>query len=161
MLPLRLGKADRLLVVEFAGTAASGVEDGTAKPRGLLAPWLRAGDARVHEQVRSLEPAGHEYKQLLMASGTAAAVVVLLSRAWQHPLQARAVADLAMLGKRIIAVAGREPYDASVLPPELTVIASFGEDPHAMQAAAEVILGPTTAHGKLPVSVAAPQPAAL
>jgi beta-N-acetylhexosaminidase len=160
MLPLRLGKAERMLVVEFAGARASGVEDGAATPRASLAPWLRASGARIHEQIRSLDPAGHEYKQLLMASGTAAAVVVLLSRASQHPLQARAVADLAMLGKRMVAIAGREPYDASMLPPELTVIASFGEDPHAMQAAAEVILGRISAQGTLPVTVAPAQPAA-
>lgn len=157
VIPLRLGKADRLLVVEFSGAQASGVEDGAGKPHALLAPWLASSGARIHEQIRSLDPSGHEYKQLLMASGTAAAVVTLLSRASQHPLQARAVADLAMLGKRTIAVAGREPYDASVLPPELAVIASFGEDPHAMQAAAEVILGTTLAQGKLPVSVAPAQ----
>lgn len=160
VLPLRLNKADRLLVIEFTGTAGSGVEDADKQPRAVLAPWLAASGARIHEQIRSLDPAGHEYKQLLMAAGSAAAVVALTSRASLHPLQARAVSDLAMLGKRIVAVLGREPYDAAVLPPELTVIASFGEDPHAMRAAAEVILGTTAAAGKLPVVITPQQAAA-
>ncbi len=160
VLPLRLSKADRLLVIEFTGTAVSGVEEGDKQSRAVLAPWLAASGARIHEQIRSLDPAGHEYKQLLMAAGSAAAVIALTSRASQHPLQARAVSDLAMLGKRIVAVVGREPYDAAVLPPELTVIASFGEDAHAMRAAAEVLLGTTPAAGKLPVAITPPQAAA-
>ena len=156
VIPLRLQKAERLFVVEFAG-GGSGAEEKERDERPAIAAPLEASGARLHEQVRTVDPAGHEYKQLLMASGTSAAIVALTSRASQHPLQARAVADLTMLGKRMIAVVGREPYDAAFLPKELAVIASYGEDPHAMQAAAEVILGTITAAGKLPVSLPAPQ----
>ena len=169
LMPLRVGPEDKVLVVQFAGPGASAVEDSAptaqaAKPGQDKAPRLQyatvigrtlaRGPARVHEQVRSLDPAGHEYKQLLMAAGTANAVVAVTSRATQHPMQARAVADLALIGKRVIVVAGREPYDADVLPPEMTVIASFGEDAHAMRAAGEVILGEGAARGTLPVRLA-------
>ncbi len=160
-LPLALGKGDKILVVQFAGDAATSVEDparADSAPRGryvtAIGRALAQGPARVHEQVRSLDPAGHEYKQLLMAAGTANAIVAVTSRAKQHPLQARAVADLAMIGKRVVVVAGREPYDADVLPPEMTVIASFGEDPHAMRAAADVVVGAAVARGTLPVRLA-------
>jgi hypothetical protein len=172
-LPLQLSGGDKILVVLFAGTAASAVEDGAAGSGGTheaqaLAPSsaprvrygtaigraLARGPARVQEQLRSLDPSGHEYKQLLMAAGSANVVVAVTSRATQHAMQARAVADLELIGKRVIAVAAREPYDAGVLPENTTVLASFGEDPHAMQAAAEVILGEQIARGSLPVRLA-------
>ncbi len=155
-LPLRLTKGERLLVIEFGEDQSSGVEDVDRHRRTIIGPALGGSEARLHEQVRSLDPSGHEYKQMLMASGSANAVIAITTRAKQHPLQARAVADLAMLGKRVIAIAGREPYDAEVLPGALTVIASFGEDPGAMQAAADLILGRISASGKLPVSLRAP-----
>jgi beta-N-acetylhexosaminidase len=152
-LPFRLNKGERLLVVEFAGSTTE-VEDEHVHQRTAIGPALASTEARLHEQVRSLDPAGHEYKQLLMASGTAAAAVTLTCQASHHPMQARAVNDLAMLGKRVVAVAGREPYDAMVLSPDLAVIASFGEDANAMTAAAEVILGALRPSGKLPVNLA-------
>jgi beta-N-acetylhexosaminidase len=105
--------------------------------------------------VRTLDPAGHEYKQLLMAAGAAQYVVAVTSRAKQHPLQARAVADLAMIGKPLVAIASREPYDAEVLPADATVIASYGDDPHALRAAADVVLGTRLPQGKLPVRLSA------
>jgi beta-N-acetylhexosaminidase len=151
MIPLSLTKGERLLVVEFAGAAHAVVEDEERRRRTAIGPALAATPARLHEQVRSLDPAGHEYKQLLMASGGAAAVIALTFRASRHPLQAQAISDLAMLGKRMVAVAGKEPYDARVFPKELAVVASYGEDPNAMQAAADVILGVTQATGKLPL----------
>jgi beta-N-acetylhexosaminidase len=173
-LPLSLAPSEKILVVQFTGAAATAVEDGSredaagdrvvgdshvAQTHGryatAIARALSQGPARIIEQVRSLDPSGHEYKQLLMGSGTANAVVAVTSRAKEHPMQARALADLSMIGKRVIVVAGREPYDADVLPPEMTVIASYGEDGNAMRAAAEVILGTAVARGHLPVKLSA------
>jgi beta-N-acetylhexosaminidase len=161
LLPLPVAPAERVLVVQFAGAAASAVEDDRAVADGeaghggryvtVVGRVLAQGPGRIHEQVRSLDPAGHEYKQLLMASGTAHAVVAVTSRAKQHPLQARAVSDLAMLGKRTIIIASREPYDADVLPMDATVLASYGDDGNALRAAADVISGASIAQGKLPV----------
>jgi len=173
-LPLQPSGGDKILVVQFTGAAASSVEDGQTEASGAREPHAQAptpaparvrygtaigralacSPARVQEQVRSLDPAGHEYKQLLMAAGSANMVVAVTSRATQHAMQARAVADLELIGKRVIAVAAREPYDALVLPENTTVLASFGEDPHAMQAAAEVILGEEVARGNLPIRLA-------
>lgn len=169
LVPLRLSSGDKILVVQFAGAAqsmgdpsdeATAAELESRKPaHGRYATFigraLAQGPARIHEQIRSLDPAGHEYKQLLMAAGTANAVVAVTAQLGCHPLQARAVADLAMIGKRLIVIAGREPYDARVLPEELTVIASYGEDSYAMRAAADVILGVQPAPGILPVKLAA------
>ncbi len=166
LLPLALAPSENILVVQFAG-ATSPVEDrpqsdATAKVhrdryQTEIGRALAQSSARIHEQVKSLDPAGLEYKQLLTAAGSANTVFVVASRAVHHPMQARAIADLAMIGKRVIAIASREPYDADVLPPEVTVIASYGADVDAMQAAAGVILGAYPATGKLPVTLSTPQ----
>jgi beta-N-acetylhexosaminidase len=170
IVPLSLGSEDKILVIVFAGSAATAVEDSAvaAAPARLAPPAparvrqataigraLAAGPARVHEQVRTLDPAGHEYKQILLAAAAASAIVVVTSRAAHHPLQVRAAADLQLVGKRVIAVAGREPYDATVLPADMTVLSSFGEDEHAMRAVAELILGRIQARGSLPVRLTA------
>jgi beta-N-acetylhexosaminidase len=165
LLPLRMSSGDKILVVQFAApTANAAGADADGQPveierrslgRGghvtTIGRALAQGPARIHEQVRSLEPAGLEHKQLLMAAGTANAVVAVTTELRQHARQTRAVADLATIGKRVIVVVGREPYDAEMLPEEMTVIASFGEDAHAMRAAADVILGVHPARGTLPV----------
>jgi beta-N-acetylhexosaminidase len=89
-----------------------------------------------------------------MAAGAAAAVVCVTYRAVTHPLQARAVADLALIGKPVIVVMAREPYDIEVLPPEASIIAAYGDDDCTMSAVADVLLGRAQAAGRLPVSFA-------
>jgi len=166
VLPLSLASNERLFVVQFSGAPASAVEDderthesGTEPSHSrhvtAIGRALAQGPARIHEQVRSLDPAGQEYKQLLMAAGTAQAVVAVTSRVKQHPLQARAVADLAMIGKQMVVIASREPYDANVLPADATIIACYGDDPHALRAAADVVLGVSPPQGRLPVRLSA------
>src|SRR5579872_2174452 len=153
LLPLQIAAGERVLCVQFEGEQLTPVEDRLAggKQRTVLGAALAMAGARVHEQTRSLDPSGHEYKQLLMASGSAEIVIALTTRLGAHPLQARAVSDLMMLGKRVVAVATREPYDAALLPPQMTVVATFGEDPHAMQALSEALTGALKPTGLLPV----------
>src|SRR5271165_4008105 len=151
--PLALHAGARVLVVNF-------IEGGPAKSTGArvesaLGKAIAAAGYRVTEQLRDLDPAGHEYKQLLLAAGTADAFVALTRRAFAHPLQARAVADLALFGKPVVAVAALEPYDASHLPDEVAVIASFGDGDVELEAAAAVLLGRAPAQGRLPVALAA------
>lgn len=156
VVPLALKDDDRIFVVEFAGDAASPVETG-GKHKTVLGALLDARTpARVQEQVRTLDPAGHEYKQLLMAAGSANAIVAVTRRAWSHPLQAQAVGDLALAGKPLVIVAAREPYDAGVAPPGATVIAAYGDDPCTMEAVADVLVGALAPAGRLPVTLRDP-----
>lgn len=155
LLPVRIEPGQRVFVVYFGTDPQTPVEDATqlGKQRTTLGKWLADLGAKVHEQTRTLDPAGHEYKQLLMGSASAELIVAVTARARLHPLQASAVADLMMLGKTVIAIAAREPYDATVLPADVPVIAAFGDDPHALRAAAEVLTGAAVAAGRLPVTV--------
>jgi len=151
ILPLRLSTGDKIFLVQFADDAHSPAQTG--KTSTQLGALLAKGPARVHEQVRSLEPAGHEYKQLLMAAASATVIVAVTRRAWAHPLQARAVGDLALAGKPLVVVAAREPYDASDAPAGAAVLAAYGDDAASTQATAEVLLGAQPALGKLPVTL--------
>ncbi len=181
VLPLRPAAGDRILVVNFAsgagpdkcGAGPLGPADPSrgAGPLGpassnkgapvssALGRALATGPARVNEQLRSADPSGHEYKQLLMAAGSATMFVAITRRATEHPLQAQAVADLAMFGKPMAVVAALEPYDAGALPADVAVIATYGDSDASLIAAAEVLTGVRAATGTLPVSVPQPQPA--
>lgn len=151
-LPLRLVKGQRIFIAQFAGGALTQAES-TGKQTTEFGKLLARGQARVQEQIRSLDPAGHEYKQLLMAAASADAIIAVSRRAWAHPLQAQAINDLALAGKPLVVVAAREPYDATVVPQDAAVIASFGDDPPSMEAAAEVLLGERPARGRSPVAI--------
>jgi beta-N-acetylhexosaminidase len=151
-LPLRLGAGQKIFLVQFEGGSATPAES-SGKQTTRFGKMLAQGQARVQEQIRSLDPAGHEYKQLLMAAGSADAVVAVTRRAWAHHLQAQAVADLSLAGKPLIVIAAREPYDAAAAPADAAVIATYGDDEAAMQAAAEVLLGTHRAEGRLPVTL--------
>ena len=153
VVPLKLQAGQKIFLVQFAGEPGTPAESA-GRQSTCFGKALASGAARVQEQIRSLEPAGHEYKQLLMASASADVIVAVTRRAWSHPLQARAVADLALAGKPLAIVAAREPYDADVAPEDAAVIATYGDDPASMAAAAEVLLGTIQARGRLPVSLA-------
>jgi beta-N-acetylhexosaminidase len=153
LVPLRASSGERILILHFFGGAMTPAEHST-NTTTALGTALSAGPARIHEQVRGADPAGHEYKQLLMAAGTAAAIICVTYRASMHPLQARAVADLVLFGKPVVVVMAREPYDIDVLPLEASVIAAYGDDESAMAAVADVLLGRAHAGGQQPVTLA-------
>lgn len=149
LIPLRAAAGERVMVVHFSGGAMTPAESSARTPTAL-GQALAAGPARIHDQVRGVDPAGHEYKQLLMAAGTAAEIVCVTYRAAMHPLQARAVADLVLFGKPVVVVMAREPYDIGSLPIEASIIAAYGDDESTMAAVADVLLGRAHASGHLP-----------
>jgi beta-N-acetylhexosaminidase len=151
-LPLRLVSGQKIFLVQFEGGAATPAES-SGKQTTRFGKMLARGPARVQEQIRSLDPTGHEYKQLLMAAASADVVIAVTRRAWAHRLQALAVADLALAGKPLIVIAAREPYDATAAPADAAVIATYGDDEAAMEAAVEVLLGTHRAQGRLPVAL--------
>jgi beta-N-acetylhexosaminidase len=152
-IPLSLVAGQKIFVVQFDGPRATPAES-TGKQSTRFGKMLARGPARVQEQLRTLDPAGYEYKQLLMAAASADVVIAVTRRAWAHRLQALAVADLALAAKPLIVVAVREPYDAAAVPAAAAVIATYGDDEASMEAAADVLLGTHLATGRLPVVLA-------
>jgi len=139
-IPLALSPGKRLLVVNFGAGPKS-----SARQTSGLSKALSRGAARVQEQIREPDPAGHAYKQLLMAATRADAIIAVTRSLARHPLQARAIGDLAMLGKPLVVVAAAEPHDAALAPNDVAVIAAYGDDDSTMQAVAEVLLGDVSA----------------
>lgn len=155
IVPLALHEGDTILVAEFAGTGSSPVESGGRHQTSLGALLDERSSARVQTQIRTLGPAEDEYGQLLMAAAAATVIVAVTRRAWAHPLQARALGELAMTGKPLVVIATREPYDASSAPLRAAVLAAYGDDPSTVEAVAEVLTGKCEPKGRLPVSLGA------
>jgi beta-N-acetylhexosaminidase len=149
-LPLALKPGARVFIVNFTDGAK---ESSAARVRSPIGKALAAASAHVTEQLRDLDPAGHEFKQLLMAAGSADVLIAVTRRAYKHSLQAQAVSDLAMFGKPLIVIAALEPFDAAAIPEQATVIASFGDGDVQLEAAADVVLGRSEAVGRMPVVV--------
>lgn len=159
ILPLTLGRGKKIFLVQF-GLESSGGKKTDLKS-SPLAKLLGAGSARVQEQLRSTNPAGHEYKQLLMAAASADAIVAVTRDASRHPLQAQAVSDLLLEGKPLVVVAAGTPYDAVVAPEEAAVIASYGDADAQSQAIADALLGAYRPTAMLPVALPDRSSAAL
>jgi len=155
IVPIALHEGDKILVVEFSGADSSPVEGAGERRTALGALLEERSPARVQEQIRTLDPAGHEHEKLLIAAASATVVIAVTRRAWAHPLQAEAVGALAVAGKPLVVVAAREPYDASIVPPRAAVLAAYGDDPSTVEAVVEVLLGIRGPKGRLPVSLLA------
>jgi hypothetical protein len=137
------------LLVQFLGADAAATAGGGRQSTDFGRSLAR-GPARVQEQIRTLDPAGHEYKQLLMAAASADAIVAVTRGAAKHASQARAVGDLALAGKPVIVIAAADPEDAAFAPADAAAIATYGDDGSSLEAAAEVLLGSVRASGVLP-----------
>jgi len=148
-LPLPLSSGTRVFIVNFKEGAEK--HASTARVQSPIGAALAGAGCRVTEQLRGLDPAGHEYKQLLMAAGSADVLIAVTRRAYHHPLQAQAVQDLALFGKLLAVVAALDPFDAAVLPESAAVIASFGDGQAQLEAAADVLLGRSSPNGHVPV----------
>jgi beta-N-acetylhexosaminidase len=147
--PLAVTPGARVFIANFTDGGAK--DSSAARVHSPIGKALAAAGARVTEQLRDLDPAGHEFKQLLMAAGSADVLVAVTRRAFRHPLQAQAVSDLALFGKPLVVIAALEPFDAGVVPEQATVIASFGDGDAQLEAAADVLLGKARATGRPPV----------
>ena len=153
IVPFALHEGDSIFVVEFAGAGSSPVESAGKHQTALGAKLDERSPARVQERIGALDPGAHEHEQLLTAAASASVIVAVTRRAWAHPLQAQTVGDLATAGKPLVVVAAREPYDASIAPPQAAVLASYGDDPSTVEAVADVLLGISEPKGRLPVSL--------
>ena len=135
-IPLAPTSGKRLFLVDFQSGPKTSATLSTP-----LSKLLARGPARVQEQIRELDPAGHSFKQLLMAA-TGADVIVAVARSLiRHPLQARAVGDLAKLGKPLVVILAAEANDVAKVSDDVAVITAFGDDESTMQAVAELLLG--------------------
>jgi len=81
-------------------------------------------------------------------------VAVTCSRGTIDPTWAAAIKDLhRRVGDRLIVVAAGDPYDLLQFAEVSAYMATYGADPHTLDAAARVLVGALTPVGRLPVSL--------
>lgn len=105
----------------------------------------------VTELVIGTNPNTNQRVQAVTAARQADTVIIGTYRA--NAAQAALVDDLRRMGKRLIVVALREPYDLLRFPNVPTYVATYGYLPLHMEALAQVLFGERPAKGRLPVSL--------
>ncbi|MFD0692556.1 glycoside hydrolase family 3 protein [Paenibacillus sp. GCM10027628] len=155
LLPLRRA---RTLAVTVAAAVSSGVDETYAGPASLGAALAEHG-LDVLDCVLPLREVGERSSAVLADALAAEQIVIGTYNARFHPEQAALVRDLQALGKPLVIVALRVPYDLLELPEVSTFIAAYESRPLALQSAARCLLGQLTPTGRLPVSLGPDYPA--
>jgi beta-N-acetylhexosaminidase len=152
MLPLRLARDARLLVIEPSGTAGTAVEDEHG-PRQELATACRRRHPHVIARALPLQPDATVREALRGAAGEADVVLMATQNARTHPEQAAAVQAVREVAPRMIAVAVHNPYDLLAYPGVGTFLATYEHTVPAMEALAGVLWGERAPEGRLPVAL--------
>lgn len=155
LLPL---KRVRTLAVTVAAAVSSGVDEAYAGPASLGAALAERG-LDVIERVLPLAEVGGLMGSVLAAAEDAEQIVIGTYNARFHPAQVELVRALQALGKPLVVVALRVPYDLLELPEVSTFIAAYESRPLALQSTAKGLLGELELKGRLPVTLGAGYPA--
>lgn len=155
LLPLR---SVRTLAVTAAAAVSSEVDEAYGGPASLGAA-LAAGGLDVVDRVVPLAEIGGRTEALLADAKEAEQIVVGTYNARFYPAQAELVRALQSLGKPLVVVALRVPYDLLDMPDVSTFLAAYESRPLALQSAAGCLLGRLSLEGRLPVSLPPHYPA--
>ncbi|SDN39563.1 beta-N-acetylhexosaminidase [Paenibacillus sp. yr247] len=155
LLPL---KRVRTLAVTVAAAVSSGVDEAYAGPASLGAALAEQG-LDVLDRVLPLQEIGELREAVLAEALQAEQIVIGTYNARFHPAQVELVRDLQALGKPLVVVALRVPYDLLELPDISTFIAAYESRPLALQSTAKCLLGGLALRGRLPVSLGSHYPA--
>ncbi|MBA2943010.1 beta-N-acetylhexosaminidase [Paenibacillus sp. CGMCC 1.16610] len=155
LLPL---KRVRTLAVTVAAAVSSGVDEAYAGPASLGAALAERG-LDVLDRVLPLAEVSGLTGSVLAAAEEAEQIVIGTYNARFHPAQVELVRALQALGKPVIVVALRVPYDLLELPEVSTFIAAYESRPLALQSTAKALLGELEMKGRLPVTLGAGYPA--
>jgi beta-N-acetylhexosaminidase len=119
-----------------------------------LGSTLAAYMDHVEEIAVGIDPTGEERAWVLAAVGSFQQIVVATYNSAFSPDQVLMVKQLARLvGKRLVVVAVRNPFDLNDFPEVSTYLCSYEDKPLAMRSTAKVLLGILPPQGRLPVSV--------
>jgi beta-N-acetylhexosaminidase len=155
LLPL---KRVRTLAVTVAAAVSSGVDEAYAGPASLGAA-LAERSLDVIDRVLPLTEVGGLTESVLAAAEEAEQIVIGTYNARFHPAQVELVRALQALGKPVVVVALRVPYDLLELPEVSTFIAAYESRPLALQSTAKGLLGELQMKGRLPVTLGSGYPA--
>ncbi len=135
LLPLHLSEEERIVIVSPPRNFATMVEDRFYSD-DTLADILRQHHANV--SILPITP-GESIEQALLPTAEKDTFVVATVNAHLDDEQAAPVRSLIALGKRVIVLAVRNPYDLQAFPDARTYIATYEYTRPALEAAARVI----------------------
>lgn len=148
LLPLSRRTHRRLLVVGADPASPSGT---TGPPTGVLAAALTGLGFTATALSTGTAPSAAVVAQALAAARDADAVIVGTYNV--TAAQKALVEQLVALGKPVVAIAIRNPYDVAQLPSVPAYLAAYSWTDVELRAAARVIAGKAAPRGKLPVPV--------
>lgn len=155
LLPL---KRVRTLAVTVAAAVSSGVDEAYAGIASLGAALAEHG-LDVLDRVLPLAEVNELRAAVLADAQAAEQIVIGTYNARFHPAQVALVRELQALGKPLVVVALRVPYDLLEFPDVSTFVAAYESRPLALQSTAQSLLGILTPQGRLPVALGADYPA--
>jgi beta-N-acetylhexosaminidase len=149
LLPLNVDSQKRIVVISPERYSMSMVEDRYYSD-DVLADILR----QYHHNVSILTvPAGEASKEALKTTDEADIFIVATVNAHMDEGQAEVVRYLLSLGRHVIGIAVRNPYDLQAFPQLRTYLVTYEYTRPALNAAVRAIFGEKQASGHLPVSI--------
>jgi beta-N-acetylhexosaminidase len=153
LLPL-LGGGGSVLVIEPRPRDLTPADTTSWLPPGGLASALAERLATVHGHVVGLLISDAEIARLRELAARADIVVLGTVDALGAPSMRDLARAVAGVGRPVIAVALRGPWDADAYPEIGTVLATYGIQPPTLAAVADAIIGRNPITGRLPVRLA-------
>lgn len=141
------------LGVIFPGiTTLTLAEDGKADAVELVAPLRKYREVEPHI-LSTLNPTEQEVERVAQAMAAVEEIVVFTYNAHLFEGQSRLVNLLVEQGKKVVAVALRNPYDLMEMPQVDAYVAVYDHTYQAIELVADMLFGERNAVGHLPVSL--------
>lgn len=160
LLPLRLAPHQRLGLVEFVSGSRSPVESGSGEPLGRSTLELLLRQHHPNTVSLVVAPGVGPAPEFLGAFALGCDVVLAATRnALLDPEQAELVRTLQEVGRPLVVVALRGPYDLMAFPEVDCYLATYGEAGCSLEGLVAVLTGRQEPRGRLPVALPGLYPA--
>lgn len=148
VLPLSLASGQKILLVTVQSSAET-----TTVAATRFASYITAKHSNVQSMAIGENPTSSQRTTVKNAAATADVVIVGTSRSLLYSGQTTLVKDLKALGKTVICVGLREPYELASFPEVDAYLAAYNYRNCGFAAAADVIFGDVNPSGLLPVTI--------
>ncbi len=148
ILPLSLTQNQKVLLVTVQSSAETTTDAATR-----FASYVTQKHSNLQSIAISENPGSSSRTSVKNAAGSASVVIFGTSRSQLYPNQKKLIKDLCAMGKPVICVGLREPYELASWPEVNAYLATYNYRDCGFAAAADVIFGDVNPSGLLPVAV--------